>query len=94
MKSTLENLYYSNISPYAQSMQRASEIDMTLKRIVEYEEALSARLRDAEKELLRRFDDAKTELTALTACEHWGQGFSLGLKVGMEAMETMQRLTA
>lgn len=93
MKSTQENLYYSNISPYAQSMQRGSETDMVLKRIVEYEEALSARLNDEEKELFRKFDDEKVKLMTLTACEHWGQGFSLGLRIGMEAAETVERLT-
>ena len=92
MKSTMENLYYSNISPYAQSMQRGSETDMTLKRIVEYEEALSSRLNDEEKELFEKFDDAKAKLMALTACEHWTQGFSLGLRIGMEAAETVDLL--
>ena len=92
MKSTRENLYYSNISPYAQSMQRGSVIDMTLKRIVEYEEALSSQLNDEEKELFRKFDDAKAKLTALTACEHWTQGFSLGLRIGMEAADTVELL--
>ena len=92
MKSTLEDLYYSNLSPYAQSMQRGSETDMTLKHIVEYKEALSARLNGEEKALFEQYDDTKTRLMMLTACEHWTQGFSLGLKIGMEAAETVERL--
>lgn len=92
MTGVMENLYYGNIMPYDQTIRRGSEIDKALKQVVECEEQLSARLQNEEKTLFEKFDDAKSKLLTLTACEHWGQGFSLGLKVGIEAMETVERL--
>lgn len=94
MTGVMENLYYGNIMPYDQTIRRGSEIDKALKQVVECEEQLNSRLHDEEKSIFERYDNAKSKLLTLTACEHWGQGFSLGLKVGIEAMETVERLTA
>lgn len=92
MKDALSNLYYGNITPYDQTMQRGSEYHNIMKQVARHEEELLARLHDEEKSLFEKFSDAQGKLLTLTACQHWKQGFSLGLRIGIEAVETADGL--
>ena len=42
--TTLENLYYGNISPYEYEVERGSEYDVTAKLVIRHEQELSSTL--------------------------------------------------
>ncbi len=92
MKDILSELFYGNISPSGKSFKRGSEYHNALMDVTKYEEELLASLHGEEKELFEKYSDAQGKLLTITACRYWKQGFSLGLKAGMEVIETVDEL--
>lgn len=53
--TTLENLYYGNISPCERDMKRGSRMDKLVKLICKNEESLMSTLTEQQKETFERF---------------------------------------
>ena len=82
----IEDLWYGNISPCERDIKRSSEYADVLKRIVQHEAKLHARLNDEEKEILERFVDCSNEICSLSERETFTRGFTLGIKLILEVL--------
>jgi len=93
MQSILEEFFYGNISPEAQSFERDSAYAETLRLVSRNEEKLRAQLNEEEKEILRKYMDAQMELNRLTAIKNQIYGYKLGVLLTAEAFVTGGDLT-
>ena len=94
--TTLENLYYGNIAPHEYEVERGSEYDVTAKLVIRHEQKLSATLTDQQKIILEKIKDNQTELMKIkdnqTELMNLGErdafvrGFSLAVRLMVEAM--------
>ena len=84
--TTLENLYYGNIAPHEYKVERGSEYDITAKLVIRYEQELSATLTEQQKIILERIKDNHTELMSLGERDAFCKGFSLAVRLMIDAM--------
>ena len=84
--TTLENLYYGNIAPHEYEVERGSEYDVTAKLVIRHEQKLSATLTDQQKIILEKIKDNQTELMNLGERDAFVRGFSLVVRLMVEAM--------
>ena len=84
--TTLENLYYGNIASYEYEAERGSEYDVTAKLVIRHEQELSATLTEQQKAILEKIKDNYLELLTLGERDAFIRGFSLGIKIAVEAL--------
>ena len=84
--TTLENLYYGNIAPHEYEVERGSEYDVTAKLVIRHEQELSATLTEQQKTILEKIKDNYTELMSLGERNAFCRGFSLAVRLMVEAM--------
>ena len=84
--TTLENLYYGNIAPHEYEVVRDSEYDITVKLVIRHEQELSATLTEQQNAILQKIKDNHTELMNLGERDAFIRGFSLGIKIAVEAL--------
>lgn len=85
--TTLEDLYYGNISPHERYTKRGSRADQIVKLICKNEETLCATLTEQQKETFEKFKDCQSELSGITECEAFSSGFILATRIMVEVME-------
>lgn len=88
--TTLENLYYGNISPHERSIKRGTRVDKLVKLICKNEEELNAGLTEKQKETFEKFKDCQSELSGLTERDAFRDGFILAVRIMVEAMEGLE----
>ena len=88
MKKILDELYFGNIVPDEQYIVKGSEYEKEMNRILEYEEALEKSLNKSEKEILIKYRESSLNITSITSKEMWKKGFIMGLKIGIEVMDS------
>jgi len=88
--TTLEDLYYGNISPHERYIKRGSRIDNLVKLICKNEEELNAGLTEKQKETFEKFKDCTSELSCITEREAFRDGFILAVRIMVEAMEGLE----
>ena len=86
--TTLENLYYGNIAPHEYEVVRGSEYDITAKLVIRHEQDLSATLTEQQNAILQKIKDNHTELMNLGERDAFRRGFSLAVKLMIEAMSS------
>ena len=82
----LEELYFGNIDPNAQSFDRTSNFGKAMQVTVDTEEELLKLLEGREKQLFRDFVAAQSEIVGITAVEKFVKGFKLGARIGLEIL--------
>ena len=87
MRTTLEDLYYGNISPHERYIKRGTRVDKLVKLICKNEEELNAGLTDKQKESFEKFKDCTNELSCITEGEVFITGFNLATKLMVEVMQ-------
>ena len=87
MRSTLEDLYYGNITPGAQQITPNSELKRATDRVARFEGQLTERLDEAGQTILAKLVESKDEVESITALENFILGFRLGAKLTMECMD-------
>ena len=65
--TTLEDLYYGNISPCERDMKRGSRMDKLVKPICKNEESIMSTLTEQQKETFEKFKDCQSEICDITA---------------------------
>ena len=85
--TTLENLYYGNIAPYEVNVVSGSEYDQVAQLVIQHDEALTATLTEQQKEIFKKFKEAKMDLLNLGERDAFIRGFSLGVQIIVEAMK-------
>ena len=88
MKKILDELYFGNIVPDEQYIVKGSEYEKEMNRILKYEEALEKTLNKSEKEILIKYRESSLNITSITSKEMWKKGFIMGLRIGIEVMDT------
>ena len=84
--TTLENLYYGNIAPHEYEVEHGSEYDVTAKLVIRHEQELSATLTKQQKAILEKIKDNHTELMNLGERNAFVRGFSLAVRLMIDAM--------
>lgn len=84
--TTLKNLYYGNIAPHEYEVEHGSEYDVTAKLVIRHEQELSATLTEQPKAILEKIKDNHTELMNLGERNAFCRGFSLAVRLMIDAM--------
>lgn len=87
MRTTLENLYYGNITPNEQRMVPGSEMKKAVDRVTDCEKQLMEQLGEAEQETLTKLIRSQHEINSITATENFILGFRLGVRLMVECMD-------
>lgn len=87
--TTLEDLYYGNISPHEKYIKCGTKVDKLVKRICENEEELNSGLTKKQKEIFDKFKDCTSELSCITEREAFSSGFILATRIMVEVMEVL-----
>lgn len=82
---TIIELFYGNIHPFEPDVPKDSEGDKLAKLTIHYETALKATLNESEAEILEKYKNAMTELSCLSECEGFINGFRLGVRLMAES---------
>ena len=90
--TTLEDLYYGNISPHERYIKRGSRVDQLVKLICKNEENLTTTLTEQQKETFEKFKDCQSELADITAREAFTDGFILATRIMVEVMEGLEEV--
>ena len=85
--TTLEDLYYGNISPCERDIKCGTKMDKLLKLICKNEEKLNSGLTEKQKEIFDKFKDCTSELSCITEREAFSSGFILATRIMVEVME-------
>ena len=88
--TTLEDLYYGNISPWERDIKRGSRMDKLVKLICKNEEGFMSTLTEQQKETFERFKDCQSEICDLTARRAFTDGFILATRIMVEVMGGME----
>ena len=88
MRRMLEELFFGNINPNEKQFIRNSEYADNMKIISDNEEKLTLLLTGKEKELFLDFTNAQISTNSITAIENFIIGFRLGVRIGIEVMDT------
>ena len=88
--TTLEDLYYGNISPCERDMKCGSRMDKLVKHICKNEEGFMSTLTEQQKETFERFKDCQSEISDLTARQAFTDGFILATRIMVEVMDGME----
>ena len=87
MRTTLEDLYYGNITPNEQRMVPGSELKKAVDRVTGCEKQLMEQLGEAEQETLTKLIRSQHEINSITATENFILGFRLGVRMMAECMD-------
>lgn len=87
MRTTLEDLYYGNITPNEQRMVPGSEMKKAVDRVTVCEKQLMEQLGEAEQEILTKLIRSQHEINSITATENFILGFRLGVRIMAECMD-------
>ena len=87
MRSTLEDLYYGNITPGEQQMAPDSELKKAVDRVARYEGQLMEQLDEDGQTILTKLIRSQHEIESITALENFILGFRLGARLIAESMD-------
>ena len=90
--TTLEDLYYGNISPHERYIKRGTRVDKLVKLICKNEEELNSGLTEKQKETFDKFKDCTSELSCITEREAFSAGFILATRIMVEVMEGLEKV--
>ena len=90
--TTLEDLYYGNISPHERYIKRGTRVDKLVKLICKNEDELTSSLTEKQKETFEKFKDCTSELSCITEREAFSVGFILATRIMVEVMEGLQEV--
>ena len=90
--TTLEDLYYGNISPHERYIKRGTRVDKLVKLICKNEEELNSRLSEKQKETFEKIKDSQNELTCITEREAFSSGFILATRIMVEVMQGLEEV--
>lgn len=89
MDSILKKLYYGKIIPWEETFVKDSEYGRTIHSLTINENKLLETLNDEEKELYKKISYAQNELSAISVCNSFTKGFSLGMKITIESLRDL-----
>lgn len=88
MISILEELFYGNLCPNTDCRSNEKETKELMKYLSNHRDTLSTELTDKQKEVLEKFEDCYSELTAISEREVFAYAFRLGMRIAIESLTT------
>ena len=88
--TTLEDLYYGNISPWERDIKHGTRMDKLVKLICKNKESLMSPLTEQQKETFDKFKEFQSELCDITARQAFTDGFILATRIMVEVMDGME----
>ena len=90
--TTLEDLYYGNISPHERYIKRGTRVDKLVKLICKNEEELNAGLTEKQKETFEKSRTAQANCPASPSVRHSVPGFILATRILVEVMQGLEEV--
>lgn len=87
MRTTLENLYYGNITPNDQQIRPGTPLARAMDQSAECEKKLTDLLDNDAQTLLLNLVNAENEIGSTLAMENFIMGFRLGVQLILEALD-------
>ena len=87
MRTTLEDLYYGNITPNEQRMTPGSEMEKAVAHVASCEKQLMEQLGETAQTILTKLIRSQHEINGITATENFILGFRLGVRLMVECMD-------
>ena len=88
--TTLEDLYYGNISPHERYVKRGTREDTLVRLICRDEEELNASFIEKQKEVFERLKDCQSELCGITELGAFKEGFILAVRIMIEVTQGLE----
>lgn len=82
----LENIYFGNIDSNEISVEKGSELDMQLKRIIQCEESLVKTMDNNQKALFEKLKSEQSKMNSLCECREFCNGVQFGAKLMIEIL--------
>ena len=86
MRSILEELFYGNVCPAANSQSANEATKELMSYITDHHNTLMEELTDKQKETLEKFEDCYSELTDINEREVFVYAFRLGMRIAIEVL--------
>ena len=83
---TIDELWYSNISPFEQCTCGDKRLKELLKLVAQNREELDGTLMDKQKETLEKFDDCLSEYASKAQKAIFSYAFKLGARLTLETL--------
>ena len=93
MRSIIEKLYYSNISPTDRDIVRGGSYSHILNLVTRNEDELMQTLTLTQQETFEKFKDCASELGDKNEMMSFVLGFKLGMRLAVEAMISIDEIT-
>ena len=93
----LEDIYFGNLAPNEIEIEKGSEMDIQLKKIIKCEEELTSQLYKEQRALFEklRFEQSKMNsltMNSLTECKSFQNGVTFGVKLMTEVFADKDRV--
>ena len=86
LAKTIDELWYSNISPFEQCTCGDKRLKELLKLVAQNREELDGTLTDKQKETLEKFDDCLSEYASKAEKAIFSYAFKLGARLTLETL--------
>ena len=93
MKKILDELYFGNIVPDEQYIVKGSKYEEEMNHLVSLEKKLEESLNDKEREIFIKYRESSLNINSITSKEMWKKGFIMGLRIGLEVMDTPPKIS-
>ena len=91
MKSTLEELWYGNISPETDSRTNTPEMKRLMEYMARHHDNLLNSMTDEQKDIFERFDDCWSEYAGLAEKSIFVSAFRLGANIAIDILSADYR---
>lgn len=86
MPTTIQDLYYGNITPADQTMSTDSPLRKLTAQLAKYEAGLAGLLDAEDVSLLKALVETQQQIDSITAEKNFIYGFKLGVQVMVECL--------
>lgn len=92
MSSIIEALFLGNLQPGVHSADETRDaLALAIQRVNQYQAELQKQLSSEAGDLLAKYEDAISAQEFICRTENFVEGFCLGLRIGIEAMQDEKR---
>lgn len=89
--SIIEDIYFGNLSPNEIEIEKGSEMDIQLKRIIHIQEELIKLLSRDQNDLFEKLLCEQSKMNSLSECKAFENGVRLGVKLMTEVFAVKEK---
>ena len=87
----LEDIYFGNLAPNEIEIEKGSEMDIQLKRIIHIQEELIILLSSDQNDLFEKLLCEQSKMNSLSECKAFESGVRLGVKLMTEVFADKEK---